>query len=84
MTTKYSIEEIDEMRRSVREKLRWEFYFYWDSEAPEHPRSLGDADAERVERELRTYMLNGTTVDELRASATKAQAEFMAEKPPKK
>ena len=51
---KYSVEEIDQMRRL----LRWSY----PDEVPYMERDR----AEDIENRLRTYMVNGTTVDELR------------------
>lgn len=75
---KYSIDEIDRMRRAVKElSMGWTARFYSGS------RALFEPSFEEIEGKLRTYMLNGTAPEELdevvgedRARLEKEQARF--------
>lgn len=63
--TKYSVQEIDAMRRDI---AMWGFLGS-DSYYPEQR-------AKEIEDRLRTYMQNGTTVDELRTALQKNGMAF--------
>ena len=65
---KYSVTEIDRMRRAVR-TIEGHRPAFWD----------GSADA-KCEDRLRTYMLNGTEPEELEATADKRAEELGIEK----
>lgn len=80
---KYTISEIDEMRRCVN-RLWLGPTLYWVVSADGNAYSNGGRSysaAERtveVEARLRTYMMNGTTLEELRAAEAEMDAQTRA------
>ena len=65
---RYSIAEIDRMRAALRAIVNNE----WPG------RNWGQAERDEAEDRLRTYMLNGTTPDELEAHALAVGQDFVA------
>ena len=68
---KYSVPEIDRMRSALGIIM---FYSGIYSDRPDHYSMSHEGRAAR-EEQLRTYMLNGTTVEELEAAAEKVKRE---------
>lgn len=77
MSTRYSVEEIDEMRvlvRSLIEERRSGPYLDLDYPNGGWQRQGHTAAVEEVEAELRTYMMNDITIDDLRGALTNTVA----------
>jgi hypothetical protein len=66
---RYSVSEIDRLRKATRDLHSYYYAFYPSSSGNGRSYSVSNPQPDRIEDILRTYMLNGTSVSELEAAA---------------